>query len=77
MGFSAETIRLAHARAKDRCECERPGHWHSPGRCRLPLWDDGPRYARHRVPPDRGGDDSLANCEAICVLCHLRRLREE
>ncbi len=70
MAFSTLTKGRAWLRAGMRCECERKGCGH-PGRCSAILWP-GRWEAHHRTAVDAGGDDSLGNCEALCVHCHQR-----
>ena len=70
MPFSDDTKRQAFRRAGGACECTRTTHGHR-GHCNAPL-TSGNWHAHHRTAEDAGGDDSLGNCEALCIPCHRR-----
>ena len=67
MAFSQETKDAAYRRAGGKCECTRKCPSHSGRRCNAVLdrW-----HAHHRTAEAARGDDSLSNCEALCVPCH-------
>ena len=69
MAFSEDTKGRAFRRAGGRCECTRISHRHPGGRCNAVL-TPGNWHAHHRTAVDAGGDDSLSNCEALCIPCH-------
>jgi 5-methylcytosine-specific restriction protein A len=58
--FSAKTEDEALEIAKG-C-CEECGGQLKPGKIRF----------HHRKPVWKGGDNSLSNCKAVCVVCHLK-----
>lgn len=67
MPFSDEVRRLAYVRASGHCGCTREVCNH--GRvCGKPLGADW--HAHYRRAVDDGGDDTLPNCEALCLPCH-------
>ena len=78
MAFSKNVVEAAWARAGGRCECERVRCTHGYFRCGKQL----NRYARgldnhpggweahHKKAVANGGDDSLSNCEILCIRCH-------
>jgi hypothetical protein len=74
MAFSKTTIEAAYARANGRCECSRchAGMHDAPHhaqRC-LSLLNEGDDWeAHHKHSTQRGGDDSLSNCEILCPVC--------
>ena len=55
--FSAKTKLLAFEAAKGQCV-----------RCSARLYPGKYRY-NHRIPYYQGGDNSLANCELLCLAC--------
>jgi len=75
--FPDDVVRKAWLRAGTRCECKRTTHkWHV-GRCVQNLsWRDGGKEtivgweAHHKVSQDKGGEDSLENCEILCMACY-------
>lgn len=76
MAFSEETKRLAFDRAMGRCECKRSTCNHG-SRCnKLLVFENhtegqrGAWEAHHKVAVSVGGDDSLSNCEVLCLDCH-------
>ena len=76
-GFSEETVAAAFKRAGGRCECTRKSCKHSE-RCSLQFkfdqrCSDGLTgwQAHHRKARSAGGGDDLANCEILCVNCHM------
>ncbi|MGP8163455.1 MAG: HNH endonuclease [Acidimicrobiales bacterium] len=71
MSFSEETKRKARARAGGFCECRRKGHGHVLGRCVSPLFLTSVEF-HHKTAADRGGGDTLSNCEVLCPSCHRK-----
>ena len=70
MAFSDKTKDDAHKRSGGRCECTRTGTGHEhTGRCPTKVTRTGAQY-HHRTAQGSGGDDSLSNCEVLCVPCH-------
>jgi 5-methylcytosine-specific restriction endonuclease McrA len=69
MAFSEETKNAAWRRAGGKCECTRNCAHHRGRRCNAALtaynW-----HAHHKTALASGGDDSLSNCEALCIPCH-------
>lgn len=69
MAFSEGTKNAAWHRAGGKCECTRKTCKHHSGRCNAALtaykW-----HAHHKTAIAAGGDDSLSNCEALCITCH-------
>jgi 5-methylcytosine-specific restriction protein A len=72
MAFSEETKQAAFRRAGGQCECRRLScNVHATLRC-LTTLAAGRWHAHHRTAVASGGDDSLSNCEALCIPCHKR-----
>lgn len=70
MAFSQETTSAAWRRAGGQCECTRKTCSHHAGRrCQNPL-EAHKWHAHHKTAVASGGDDTLANCEALCIPCH-------
>lgn len=76
MAFPESIVKKAWERAGGKCECRRKTCGHS-GRCNKQLvWDnrgEGPRgawEAHHITAVASGGDDTLSNCEILCLECH-------
>ena len=77
MAFSQDTVNAAWKRAGGKCECTRSSHGHS-ARCNKTLsyenrgrdgaW--GAWEAHHKTADASGGNDSLSNCEILCMECH-------
>lgn len=79
MPFSDDVISQAWNRSGGKCECERTTYHLS--RCNKPLnftrrgvesldgWE-----ALHTVPEEKGGSNTLANCEIVCIFCYSRIL---
>jgi len=75
--FSDEVVRKAWRRSKARCECRRSDHrWHV-GHCIQSLiWLDagkdtaGGWNVHHITPQEKGGEDTVENCEVLCAACH-------
>ncbi len=69
MPFSQAVKDAAFMRAGGRCECRRAACGHF-GRCSttpiIHLWE-----AHHIIAEHAGGSDTLANCEVLCIPCHL------
>jgi 5-methylcytosine-specific restriction endonuclease McrA len=69
MAFSETTKQAAFNRAGGQCECRRLScNVHATLRCTTKL--AGRWHAHHRTAVASGGDDSLNNCEALCIPCH-------
>lgn len=67
--FSRSTRREALRRSGMLCEAVGILYGMVPDqRCRMPL-GKGVEF-HHELPAEFGGDNSLANCLAICILCH-------
>jgi len=74
--FSRATKRAALERSGYRCEAEGSRYGFEPGQrcnCHLSL---GVQFD-HILPCELGGDNSLANCAAICVQCHRFATRND
>ena len=56
--FSKRTRRDAFARAQGNCEC-----------CSMRIKAAAVQYD-HRIPCALGGDNSLDNCQVLCIPCH-------
>jgi hypothetical protein len=69
MAFSEETKSAAWRRAGGKCECTRTVCTHHRGRCNAEL-SAGKWHAHHKTAEDAKRDDSLSNCEALCIPCH-------
>lgn len=79
--FSESTVRAAFDAAGGQCECTREhcDEKHGPDRCpRRFKWDDRGKaadsfawQAHHWVARAKGGKDDPANCEILCVPCHI------
>ena len=77
MAFPESIVKKAWDRAGGKCECLRKTCGH-PGRCNKQLvWDNcgkegrrGAWEAHHRTAVASGGDDTLSNCEILCIECH-------
>lgn len=76
MAFPESIVKKAWERAGGKCECRRKicGH---PRRCNKQLvWDNrkegqrGAWEAHHITAVASGGDDTLSNCEILCLECH-------
>ena len=78
MAFSSSVIEAAWQRAGGRCECRRTYCGHSYLRCYKPLdwyargndYAPGGWEAHHKTAVASGGDDTLSNCEILCISCH-------
>lgn len=77
MSFPDKIIEQAWERANGRCECERKtcGHTYKCNRqlSRNARGDDDSPYgweAHHKTAVENGGDNSLSNCEILCIKCH-------
>lgn len=70
MAFSEATKQAAFRRAGGQCECRRLSCTiHFTTRCQTKL-TAGRWHAHHRTAVASGGEDSLSNCEALCIPCH-------
>lgn len=76
MAFSETVKEQAFQRSGGRCECTRQhsGQQSAPhhgGRCPVMFTRYGGQWeAHHRVAVDAGGQDTLSNCEVLCLTCH-------
>lgn len=75
MAFSETTKDAAYKRSGGRCECTRKHSGisdapHHGGRCPNTFARHGRWEAHHKTAVTSGGDDSLSNCEVLCVKCH-------
>ena len=78
MAFTDEVVAQAFTRSGGRCECSRAACPHS-GRCAKTFAkgdrarsDETGWQANHRTASSVREDDSLSNCEILCVPCHKR-----
>jgi hypothetical protein len=70
MAFNQATKDAAFTRAGGQCECSRMSCTvHKTYRCITKL-TAGRWHAHHRTAVASGGDDTLSNCEALCIPCH-------
>ncbi len=76
MAFSKSVIDKAWERSGGHCECERKSCGHT-GRCNKQLVyenrNEGKRgawEAHHKKAVKDGGEDTLSNCEILCLDCH-------
>ena len=79
MSFSESTVKEAWDRAGGMCECKRSRHVHDSKCNKILLWnhrgdDDSPFgwEAHHKTAVSSGGDDTLSNCEILCIECHKK-----
>lgn len=76
MAFTQKTKDEAFKRSGGRCECTRQhsGEGSAPhhgGRCPNIFTKDGGEWeAHHKTAVSSGGDDTLSNCEVLCIKCH-------
>ena len=76
--FSDEVVRAALDRAGGRCECNRTNSdclkKHSYFSCNesgFTMQNRGTRWeTHHKTSQEAGGDDTLSNCEILCLDCH-------
>jgi hypothetical protein len=68
MPFSDLVKLSALTRAGNRCECVRLRHTHA-GRCTTRV-SRLTAHFHHRTAQIVGGNDTLSNCEVVCVTCH-------
>ncbi len=70
MPFPDSVKAAALARSGGRCECLRKEHkGHPTGRCATEITSANSEY-RYKTAEQSGGNDSLFNCEALCVSCY-------
>ena len=76
MAFTDDVLQQAWQRSGGKCECQNRSHDHGFYACdELLEWLNraqpglGSWEARHKVVPEDGGDDSLENCEIVCLDC--------
>ena len=68
MAFPEYVIDWAWKRSGGMCECARISCGHT-GRCAKYL-TTGNWNAHHKTAVASGGDDTLSNCEILCIPCH-------
>ncbi len=74
--FSVRTRRQALERSQGRCEASGPIYGLPSGkRCCAPL-SAGVDFDHFPVRAADGGDNSLANCVAVCRTCHRYKTRK-
>jgi len=66
--FTRTTKLAAWDRSGGKCEEPECAHKIFPG--------DGPEYD-HRIPAEQGGDNSLGNCQVLCIPCHKAKTRDD
>ena len=66
MAFPESVKDAAYWRSGGRCECRRSSHGHG-GRCWSRIWRHRNVHYHHI---NAYGDDTLSNCEALCINCH-------
>jgi 5-methylcytosine-specific restriction endonuclease McrA len=74
--FTRKTRQAALTRAEYRCEATGALYGFTDGQrcnCNLSL---GVQFD-HILPAELGGDNSLANCRALCVQCHKFKTRDD
>ena len=76
MAFSEQVIKAVWNSANGRCQCTRKGCGHE-GRCNKQLvfenhkeGERGAWEAHHKYAESKGGQDTPANCEILCLECH-------
>ena len=76
MAFSESIKDQAYKRSGGQCECTRshsgPSGSHHEGRCTAKFARNGSWDAHHIIDVVNGGDDSLLNCEVLCIPCQLK-----
>ena len=75
MAFSENVLGQAYTRAGGRCECTRehegvkaPHHGKNCPRGFPEVWGWAPY---EKIPLDKGGKDTVENCEVLCKECNL------
>jgi 5-methylcytosine-specific restriction endonuclease McrA len=68
MAFPDSVILAVWRRSEGKCECTRTSCGHG-GRCSKALTKHN-WHAHHKTAEAAGGEDTLSNCEALCVPCH-------
>ncbi len=68
MPFPLLVKQQALARSRGRCECTRLMHSHS-GRCPIGV-NMGSEFHHRTAQRMPSSNDSLSNCEVLCVSCH-------
>jgi hypothetical protein len=68
MAFSQDVKDKAYRRAGGKCECDMKVCKSHTGRCNKSLANGWHAHHKHSVAG--GGDDTLSNCQAMCVSCH-------
>jgi len=76
--FPDEVVESALERAGGRCQCERTNsdclRKHNYFRCSengFTVNNRGTKWeTHHKTSQDAGGDDTLSNCEILCLECH-------
>ena len=70
MSFSDSVKTAALKRSGGRCECARRDHPDHPARRCATSIEDGTAAFFHRTAESSGGNDSLFNCEVLCLECY-------
>jgi hypothetical protein len=70
MSFTDSVKAAALKRSGGRCECARRDHPDHPGRRCATLVEDNSAAFFHRTTESSGGNDSLFNCEVLCLECY-------
>ncbi len=74
MPFPEDVKAAALKRSAGRCECNRREHdSHRSERCRAVVTSDNAEY-RHRTAEASGGNNTLFNCEVLCLECFEQTL---
>ncbi len=73
--FTRTTKLAAWERSGGRCEMEIDGK-RADGCGRKIFPGDGPEYD-HIIADEHGGDNSLKNCQVLCVWCHKPKTRAD
>ncbi|UCE95615.1 MAG: HNH endonuclease [Candidatus Bathyarchaeota archaeon] len=76
--FLGSIVKAAWVRSGKICECRRKTHDHPYGRCpRRLVWPSrgkegqvGAWEAHHKTSQATGGEETLSNCEILCLRCH-------
>lgn len=75
MPFSDAVKAAALKRSGGRCECARRDHADHPARRCNTSVADGTAAFFHRTAESSGGNDSLFNCEVLCLECYDKARR--
>ena len=75
--FSAADKRERMSRQKHRCAECRKKLWHPILKCGLNVKGSVKPHFDHKKPRSRGGSSTLANCQALCPICHDEKSAKE